>query len=168
MPRTRRPRSGSMQFWPRVRAKGVRVRSWSTDKGLAGFAGYKSGMTHLIAVDNRKNSLTKGEEIFIPVTVIECPPLKAASIIFYKNSKTISQICADKVDKELERRVSLKSKRKTEDIKDFDDLRVLAYTQPILIGLKKKPDLFELAIGGNKEEKLEFAKNIFWKEIKIK
>jgi len=167
MPRTRRPRSGSMQFWPRVRAKGVRVRSWSTDKGLAGFAGYKSGMTHLIAVDNRKNSLTKGEEIFIPVTVIECPPLKAASIIFYKNSKTISQICADKVDKELERRVSLKSKRKTEDIKDFDDLRVLAYTQPILIGLKKKPDLFELAIGGNKEEKLEFAKNILGKEIKV-
>lgn len=169
MPRTRKPRSGSMQFWPRVRAKRIRIRSWAkiNEVNLLGFAGYKAGMTHLIATDNRKSSLTKGEEIYIPATVIECPPLKAASIIFYKNSKTVSQICAEKLDKELERKIELKSNKKIEDIKDYDDIKILAYTQPRLIKLKKMPDLFELAVNGSKEEKIEFAKNILGKELRI-
>ncbi len=166
MPRTRKPRAGSMQYWPRVRAKRVKVRSWAKNKGLLGFAGYKAGMTHILAIDNRKTSLTKGEDILIPVTIIECPPIKTASIIFYKNSKIISQVCAENLNKELERKTKLKSKKKIEDIKDFDDVRILVYTQPKLIGLKKTPDLFEIAIGGSKEEKLDYAKTFLGKEIK--
>ena len=168
MPKAHKPRSGSMQYWPRKRAKRVRIRYWANEKGILGFAGYKAGMTHIQAVDNRKNSLTKGEDIFIPTTIIECPPLKAASIIFYKNSKIISQVCAENLDKELERKAKLVKKKKIEDVKDYDDLRILAYTQPKLINLKKKPDLFELAIGGNKEEKLNLAKEVLGKELRIK
>ena len=86
MPRVRSPRRGSMQFWPRVRAKReyARIRSFpavSEAKPLS-FAGYKVGMTHIIITDNRPNSITKGEEISFPVTLIECPPLKTASIRF--------------------------------------------------------------------------------------
>ena len=167
MPRTRKPRAGSMQFWPRVRAKKLRVRAWSRDKGVLGFAGYKAGMTHVLAIDNRKHSLSKGEEIFIPITIINCPPLKAASLIFYKKSKIISQVSAENLDKELKRKARIKSNKKIEDVKDYDNIRILAYTQPKLIGIKKKPDLFEIALGGNKEEQLELAKNLLGKEIKI-
>ncbi len=179
MPKAHKPRSGSMQFWPRKRAKRqyTKVRSWAkVDKVMPlGFAGYKAGMTHLHIVDNRKASTTKGEEIFCPVTVIECPPLKIWGIKFYKKSvyglKTVSQIVT-KTDKELGRKISLAKKtneNKLNEIKpeQFDDVRLLVHTQPKLIGLKKKPEIFEIAIGGTKEEKLEYAKNILGKDLFI-
>ena len=84
------PRHGSMQFWPRKRAKRqyARVRTWpkTTELKFLGFAGYKVGMTHSIIIDNKANSITKGESKSIPITIIECPPLKIASIRFYKTS----------------------------------------------------------------------------------
>ena len=174
----RKPRKGSMQFWPRKKAKKqiARVRSWAKKKEakLLGFAGYKAGMTHLIIVDNRQKSLTKGEKISMPVTVIECPAIKIAAIRFYKKDyngiRLISEIFAGKLNKELSRRISMpkKTQNKIEDIKDFDDIRLLAYTQPKLTGIgKKKPELFEIIIGGSKEEKLNYAKEKLGKEIKV-
>lgn len=197
MPKPSKPRSGSMQYWPRVRSKRAyaRVRSWpiSKEPKLLGFAGYKVGMTHIGFIDNKKTTLTKGEEINCPVTIIECPPLKAASIRFYKKtdsgSKLVSEVFSEKLDKELKRKINMpksqkskaseglensknfqsKQKRKIEDIKDYDDIRISAYTQPKLTGTeKKKPELFEVAIGGEKEAKLAYAKTILGKEILIK
>ena len=57
------PRKGSMQFWPRKRAKKIiaRVRKWANvqeAKPLC-FPGYKAGMTHIMFTDTRKTSLTK-------------------------------------------------------------------------------------------------------------
>ena len=76
----RTPRSGSMQFWPRVRAKRsyarLRTATHQKDSKFATFPGYKVGMTHVMLTDNRKNSPTKGSELSWPVTVIECPPVK--------------------------------------------------------------------------------------------
>ena len=178
MPKARNPRHGSMQFWPRKRSKrsSARVRSWADIKDVKalGFAGYKAGMTHLIAIDNRPTSMTKGEEISIPVTVIECPPIKVYSIKFYKkfNSglRLISEIVSEKNNKELARKIPLpkKTKAKIEDIKDYDDIRLTVYTQPKLTGIgKKRPEVFELGIGGSKEEKLNFAKEKLGKEISI-
>ena len=90
MPRVRSPRAGSMQFWPRSRSRNevARIRTWpeSKESKLLGFAGYKVGMTHLLINDNGQNSMTKGTDIFCPVTIVECPPLKTASIRFYKNT----------------------------------------------------------------------------------
>jgi len=170
----RAPRIGTMQFWPRKRAEKpiARIRSWVNSKEvkLLGFAGYKVGMTSLIAVDNRSSTLTKGQEIFFPVTIIECPSLKVASIIFYKNSKILSSITSPKMDKELARKISIpkKESKKLEEIKDYDDLRLLVYTQPKLTTIgKKKPELFQIAIGGNLDEKLSYAKEHLDKEINI-
>jgi large subunit ribosomal protein L3 len=179
MPTIRKPRSGSMQYWPRKRAKRhyTRVKSWAKIKEakLLGFAGYKVGMTHAMITDNKKTSMTKNQEIFCPLTIIECPPLKSASIRFYKKTikglKPVSEIFAEKVDKELERKITIPKniKKKIEDIKDFDDITMLVYTQPKLTGIgKKKPELFEIAIGGNKEEKLNYAKENLGKEIDVK
>ena len=177
MPNIRKPRKGSLQFWPRRRAKRdyARVRSWAKLKEAKplGFAGYKAGMTHVMVNDSRKTSLTKGEDISCPVTIIECPPIKTASIRFYKKDvndlKVVSEVFADKVDKELSRKIIVpkKIKKKTEDIKDFDFVRLLAYTQPKLVGIKKKPEVFEIGLGGVKEDQLKYAKEILGKDINI-
>ncbi len=180
MPTKRKPRDGSLQYWPRKRAKSqvARVRSWAKLKEpkMLGFAGYKVGMTHIMAKDNRPNSKIKGETISIPATVIECPPLKIASLVLYKTKGyglvSSSHIFAEKLDKELSKKISSfkKTKKKVSDVKveDFEDLRLLVYTQPklTLIG-KKKPELFEMALGGSNEEKLAFAKENLGKEITL-
>ncbi len=179
MPKVHKPRSGSMQYWPRARAKRVyaRVRSWpySPESKLLGFAGYKVGMTHIGFIDNKKTTLTKGTEINCPVTIIECPPLKTASIRFYKKtpsgSKLVSEFNAEKFDKELERKINLPKsrKKKIEDIKGYDNITILAYTQPKITGIgKKKTEIFEIALGGNLETKLAYAKSLLGKEISIK
>jgi large subunit ribosomal protein L3 len=131
MPRTRHPRAGSMQFWPRVRSKYSypRIRKWVTSKeiNLLGFAGYKVGMTHLLINDNKQHSLTKGTEIFCPITVIECPPIKTASIKFYKNTKygkkLVSELFAENIDKELENKL-IKQKKKGKETSDYDFVRL--------------------------------------------
>ena len=140
MPNIRYPRRGSMQYWPRKRAKTqvARVRSVPKGKGLLGFAGYKVGMTHMIINDNRKTSTTKGIDISCPVTIIECPPLKAASIRFYKNmingSKLVSEIFSENVDKDLGRTLILPKKQKNDEGKikgipqDFDYIMLLVHT----------------------------------------
>lgn len=176
----RKPRAGSMQVWPRKRAKRhyPRVRSWAktTEKKLLGFAGYKVGMTHVLHVDNVKTSKTKGEDIFCPVTIIECPPLKVASVRLYSldayglTPKT--QFNSKILDKEIERKLTKAKKHNEESLakvsaNDFHELTLVVYTQPKLIGLKKMPEIFEVGIGGSKEDKLAFAKEKLGKEIKL-
>ncbi len=130
MPKAHAPRRGSMQFWPRKRAKHslVRVRSWpqNTQSKPLAFIGYKAGMTHLFAIDNHPKSLTQNENICLPATIIDCPPMIIAGVSFYKNSKKISQIISPKLDKNLKKKIQLpksqsKTAKKLEDITDFDD-----------------------------------------------
>lgn len=176
MPKKVNPRRGSLQFWPRRRAKKetARVRYWTElkDPKILGFAGYKAGMTHIIYTDNVKNSMTKGQDVSTPVTVIECPPMKVYSIRFYKNTiegvKLVTEIVSQKNNKELSRKIDLPKKvnKKFEDIQDYDFIHLVAYTQPKLTSLnKKKPELLELAIGGNKEDQLNLAKEKLGKDI---
>jgi len=180
MPRTRSPRRGSMQFWPRKRAKSMlaRIRCWAKTKDTKPlcFAGYKVGMTHMIITDNRPNAITKGEDISWPVTIIECPPIKVAGIVFYRQTLygpcTSSLILAEKLDKELGRTMPLpKKQKKIEEIKpeDYSEIMLLVHTQPKLTGIgKKKPELFELAIGGEHlAAQLEYAKKVLGKEISL-
>ena len=164
-----------MQFWPRVRSSQsyARIRTWPASKEAKplGFAGYKAGMTHLIVEDNRPNSLSKGTEIFCPVTVVECPPLNAISIRFYKKTqnglKLVSELSAEHTSKELERKITV-SKNKGKEPAEFDFLRLLCCTQPKLTGIgKSKPEIFEVAIGGNKEQQQAYAKEKLGKEISI-
>jgi large subunit ribosomal protein L3 len=180
MPTTRKPRSGSLQYWPRKRAKRIfaRVRAFTAgaEPGLLGFAGYKVGMTHVMMTDNKATSMTKGKDIACPVTIIECPALFAASIIFYKKTtyglQASSAVMASNLAKELKRKISLPKavKKKIEDFKaeDYEDIRVLVYTQPKLTTIgKKKPELFEMQLSGKIEEKLAWAKEHLGKEIPV-
>jgi large subunit ribosomal protein L3 len=172
------PRRGTLQFWPRVRAQRetARVRRWASVKDVKplGFVGYKAGMTHVIAVDNRPKSLSKDEEISLAATIIECPPMKVAGINFYKKSmfanNLISTVFSSTIDKELGNVLPLPKKQKAtvDAITDFDDIRLLVYTQPKLTGIgTKKPKFVEVALGGDKDGKLAYAKEKLGKEIVI-
>ncbi|MCW1296284.1 MAG: 50S ribosomal protein L3 [Candidatus Parvarchaeota archaeon] len=182
--RKRYPHRGSLAYWPRVRAKRIypRIKNWPEieEKRILGFAGYKVGMTHAIVIDDRKHSPTKGE-IALPVTIIETPPLKIFGIRFYRmdqgKKEVFCDILSDSLSKDLERKIKIPKKRK-ELAKEFEkieaninkicDLRILAHTQPRLAKLKKKPEIFEIAIGGKDiKEKIEFARSILGKEIKV-
>lgn len=173
MAKAHSPRHGSLQYWPRKRARCsvARIRSWpqlNQVKPLA-FIGYKVGMTHLIVIDNRPRSLTKKEDIFLPATIIDCPPLKVAGLVFYKDSKKISQIWAPHLDKDLGRKISLPKKETKKEIpSDFDEIRLLVQTQPRLTSLgAKKPHLLEVALGGENEEKLKYAQQKLGGEVKV-
>ncbi len=168
------PHRGSMQFWPRKRSKHsiARVRAWanSTQAKVLGFIGYKAGMTQLLVQDNRKNSMTKGEEIAIPATIIDCPPMLVCGIAFYKHSNKVTQILAEKLNHDLGKKIVFPKKegKKLDQISDFDDLRLLVHSQPKLTSVgAKKPKLMEVVLGGNRDSKLAYAKEMLGKEIKI-
>jgi large subunit ribosomal protein L3 len=181
MGKAHKPRAGSMQFWPRVRAKReyTRVRSWadSKDAKLLGFAGYKVGMTHVLAADNKKTSPTKGTNINIPVTIIECPPMKIVGVRFYNvvdgKLNPADQIMFNN-NEELKRKISLPKKQDKkldsfqEKLSEFSDMTLIVSTQPKKTGIgKKKPEVFEVAVGGSLEEKYNYAKENLDKEITI-
>ncbi len=179
------PKRGSMGYSPRKRAKSEipRFRSWPEREGepkIQGFAGYKAGMTHAFMIDYRPTSTTSKQEIRVPVTVIEVPPMKIAAIRLYENTsyglKTMGEVWAGKVEKELARRLPMPKKYDSKeawkkiDKKSIDDVRVLVYTQPKKVtGVPKKtPDLMEVRIGGGTiEERLRYAKKILGKEVKF-
>lgn len=168
-----------MQFWPRKRAASshARIRTWNAGKDAKplGFAGYKVGMTHLIVTDNTPTSPTKGEPVAMPVTVVECPPLKVAGVRCYhsRNHKPVlaTQVWADKLDKDLSRALALpkQSKTKIDSLKPelFSEFRLFVHTQPRLARLKKTPEVFEIGIGGNAAQQLEYAKTVLGKDLKI-
>ena len=132
-------------------------------------------MTHVLANDNRFTSITKGEDIMLPVTILECPPLKVAAVLLYKKdaygTHCIGQITSDKLDKELSRRLPLpkEAPKPQPDTKNLSEVRVLCYSQPKMVSIgKKTPEVFELGIGGAKtEDQLNFAKGLLGKEVKV-
>ncbi len=161
-----------MQFWPRKRAKKLltRVRNWSGKQVKPlGFVGYKIGMAHMMGSE-QKGKLTFKHAI--PVTLIECPPIKILSVRFYQKNSIQTEILSPKLDQNLKKRLQLPKdySKKIDDMKDpYTQIRILAYTQPNLTSLGKKvPDVFELALGGSKEEQLTWVKENLEKDINIK
>ncbi len=165
-----------MQYWPHVRASRpyARIRSWKdvTQTKLLAFIGYKAGMTHILLKEQTPGSPRKGLEVATPVTILECPPLIPLAIRFYKKgtygSKAIADVYSSKTDKELTRKAK-PSKKKVEEPKDFDEVRLLVHTQPSKTGLaNKKPEVIEVGIGGKTlQEKLAYAKSLLEREVKV-
>lgn len=173
-----KPRRGSLAYSPRKRARSIvpTIKRWpeSSKPSLQGFAGYKAGMTHVLVVDYRPTSTTSGQEVMVPVSVLETPPMKIAAIRLYESTpygmKTKTEIWADGIE-ELAKRIPLPKKKKEKRIDEFDDVRVIAYTQPYKVtGVDKKvPDIMEIRIGGGSlEERYKYAESILGKEVSIK
>lgn len=188
------PRKGSMAFYPRVRAKKQTptIKASGTEAKALSFLGYKVGMTQVTGKDSHKGSITFGQSVTIPATVVEVPEIKVLGIRAYTKGdmghNILSDVLSQTFDKEIERKINNfkkkneKSKNKEtkpkktknytiadfeKEIENIEYFTLLVNTQPKEIKLKKKPEIVEINIGGKKEEQLEYAKNILGKNINI-
>jgi len=176
-----RPKKGSKGFSPRVRASGQvpRLTSWPVggdSPKIQGFAGYKAGMTHVVLTDYRPKSNTAGQEVTVPVTVVEVPPMKVAAVRYYRETpyglKTLGEQWATGTDPRLKLRLPVPKEPKAfePETGKVDDVRILAYTQPKLVtGTgRKTPEIMELRIGGGDiAARVAFAKDKLGKEITV-
>jgi large subunit ribosomal protein L3 len=149
---------------------------------LLGLAGYKVGMTHVMMVDNTKNSPTEGMEISTPVTILEVPPICVMGIRAYENTtrglKAMGDVLADNLNEELSRKISLPKEynkdaaveKIKENLEHVAEIRVLINTNPKVTSVpKKKPEIFECGVGGKTpEEQLNFAIEMLGKEVSAK
>jgi len=174
MAKLSRPRFGSLQFWPRKRArKAIPSANWDAlaekGEGFQGFIAYKVGMGTAIVKDNTDKSMTKGKRKAIAATVLEVPAQKIYSVRFYKNGTVVKEVVVAN-DKELKRVVKLRKEVKQpesalEGITDFDDIRVILYGVVKQTGVKKTPDLIEVGIKAS--DKLSFVKSHIGKELPL-
>lgn len=187
------PRRGSLGFRPRKRAEGIvpRIRTWPlvVDKNIfpVGFIGYKVGMTHAMIIDDRSTSSTFGKQIFMPVTVVEAPPMIFAGIRAYTydvnegkqpfteawaDAEALKGTFVERLIKGFSRRTSA-SKSLEEIEKSFNDIveiRALMLSQPYLTGgvPKKKPELIEVGLSGTDlKAKLDYAVKKLGQKVKI-
>ncbi len=180
------PKRGSLSFLPKGRsAKAVpRIKRWPKYSGepkILGFPGYKAGMTHVIIVENRKHSPYYGNEISVPVTVLDTPPVRVISVRAYMNTpyglKLMTEAIASDLHKDLKRRITLPKSDKTEEqikaireqLDKVSEIRVLIQTLPRLAGVPKKvPDLMEYKVGASSvEQAFEYAVEKLGKEIRV-
>ena len=184
MPKHNKPNRGSMAFSPRKRARSEtpHISSWAAVEGddpkILGFAGYKVGMSHIMAVDYRKKSTTAGQEIRMPVTIVEIPPMKVIGARGYIQDtyglRTLTEAWEKKIDKDLERTLPIpkghnaKAAWKKMSDSDLEEVRLLVHTQPRMVtGIpKKRPEIMEMAVGGGSvNAQIEFAKEMMGKEF---
>jgi len=182
MAKTSHPKRGSLAYSPRKRAKSPipRIRSWVKEDRvrMQGFAGYKAGVTHVVMVDDIPNSLTHGEEIVVPATVLETPPLKVCGIRVYGKTayglKTLGEIWSQEISEDLRRVFTIPKKfehslDKLDGLLDkAEQIRLIVHTQPILASVpKKKPEVMEYFVSGSLDKAIAYAKEKLGKEIRI-
>ncbi len=184
MARRHRPRRGSLAFSPRSRSVRPvpRVRSWPEGPKtptIEGFAGYKVGMSHAFIVDYRKRSTTAGQELAVPVTVVEVPPLQIVGARLYRREpygmRVVREIWGANATGDVGRRIpghpeSPAPERDAFASTEADEVRLIAYTQPQLItGTgSKTPTLFELRVSGEKfPERRAFALSKVGQEVPV-
>ncbi len=158
--------------------------SFETPQPLA-FLGYKAGMTHLFMIDDRPGTLTYEQEIFVPATVIETPPMVPVAVRFYVRSltglRTYTEVWASELPEKLNisRKIKAfkvsnedidKAMKKLENLRTEDLARItfLMASQPVLAGglSKKKPDIIEVKICCGEGLK-EYALTNLGKEIRV-
>lgn len=198
MGRKQGPRKGSLQVWPRKRAEKFLPRvNWapishrlnltspstysptvsnSANKiNLLGFIGYKVGMAAAFVKDNTPDSMTKNKRVIVPVTLLECPPMKILSVRFYKNGVVANEVLNDNLDKELKKVIKLPANKhnakeqieKLEKEHNYDDIQLIVYSEAKKTELKKTPDVSEVAISGSIADKIAFIKENLAKEISV-
>ena len=165
--------SGSLQFYPRVRAKKVIPSvNWKAvskeGTNFLGFVGYKAGMISVWAKDETADSLTKGKRVAVPATIIECPVMRIYSVRFYKDGKVLKDVLVSN-DKRLKKKLKVSKKvAEFKVLEDFDDVSVLMFTDVKNTCVdKNKADVLEIGISGDKDTKIDFIKERIGKDISI-
>src|SRR3989344_4843367 len=167
MAKISRPRSGSLQYWPRKRAeKAVPRVNWTTikDEGILGFLSYKVGMASAIVRDKTDKSLTLGKKIVLPVTILEVPKHKIFSVRFYNKGRVVGEVIVsnDSVLKKI-----MKMPKKLHEMhapKEWDAIRLIIYTV-MKDTFKKTPTIAEVAVHG--KDAFEKVKTLVGKELSL-
>ena len=128
MGKKHKPRSGSLAFYPRKRARSEKpiIRSFKREGGEAGalnFFGYKAGMSHAAATDQHQKSPTYGQKVVCAATFIECPPIRVVGVRAYKATTSGLAAFAEEWAKELPKHASrtiaaLGKKKKKKEAKE--------------------------------------------------
>lgn len=133
-------------------------------------------MTHAIITDKRPHTLTKNEKMSLPLTILECPPLRVFGYATYTlnpwGKQKHHQILTAKPDPVLLRKLTLPKQLPEPAIPDHANLcaiRLLVHTQPGKAGISKKtPEVFEIGVGGKTiADQLQLAHSLLGKEISI-
>ncbi len=183
MPKKNRPRSGSLQFKPKVRAERIYpdISNWeeTEEQKPLGFAGYKVGMSRVLMIDDQEGA-TRGQEVAEAVTILEAPPLRVYGARFYtedpnSGKQVFTEAWTESPSKELQEAVDIPKDGNLDNFEEakehsdrLSDVTLLVHTQPQHTGLStSKPANFELGIGGDTEDKLEYAEEMIGKEIEF-
>ncbi|MBI4043773.1 MAG: 50S ribosomal protein L3 [Candidatus Diapherotrites archaeon] len=197
MARLHKPRSGSLAFYPKKRAsrqlQSFRTFSLEAQKEARplAFLGYKAGMVHVIAKDEHKKSPSFGQEIVVPSTVIECPPLNVFGVRFYaieNNALTCKgEVRAEKLEKHFMKNLpkgqskgkkgeeKKREERKRKTFADFEPMknalahvRLLVHSNPSQTSFgRKRPDVTEIHLTGTLEQQFEYARQKLGQEIRV-
>ncbi|MCP8310015.1 MAG: 50S ribosomal protein L3 [Candidatus Methylarchaceae archaeon HK01B] len=174
------PRRGSLAYRPRGRAASIvpTVKTWpeiSVDKpSLLGFAGFKSGLIHIITMDDREKTPNFGKPVFNAATVIATPSIFIHGIRVYGRDHDGLFVLGDakdlseKMGKRL--KVAEKALKRIEGILDkVVKMSAIVEVYPKGAGLsQKKPIIFEIGVGGgDMKSRFEYLKGIMSKEVKI-
>lgn len=170
------PHRGSLGYRrKRARRHTARWRTWpdSVKPRLLGYAGYKAGMTHVSLVNTDKRSPFYKQEQFIPVTVLETPPLFIFALRVYEiepineTLQVSTHIWSKDIDKDLGRKIQIPKEKLNQDqqisdirkkIDKIKEIRVLVHTLPNEAGFAQKtPDILEIKVGGPISEVFEYA-----------
>lgn len=180
--RAHHPKRGSLGYSPRKRAARVvpRIKSWPLESKarMQGFSGYKAGVTHVMMLDDYRNSLTYGEEIVITATIIETPPMMVCGARLYGRDtnglKVLSEVWVKDLNKDLARAIPMPKKepRSLEDMESLldegEEIRLITHTLPRLVAVpKKKPEIMEYRVSGALGQGMEYVKKVFGKEIRV-
>lgn len=126
-------------------------------------------MTHAFLVDYRKRSTTAGQEVAVPVTVVEVPPLRVAAARLYRRApyglRIVGEVWGRDLAPSLERRIPPHRPSTEAELERFaataaDEVRLVLFTQPeLIVGVPSKtPTLFEVRVAGEKfEDRRAFA-----------
>ncbi|MGC9105743.1 MAG: 50S ribosomal protein L3 [Thermoprotei archaeon] len=187
------PRRGSAGLRPRKRAQELlpTPRSWPAltleKPTLLGFVGYKVGMTHVIMVDDKETSPNYGKEVYVPVSILETPPIVPLALRVYVpdawgEPQSYVELWGEipqglRIDKAIGKFFKSNSAKKDEILKKIEAVkdriafvRAIVATQPHKIPSlgKKKPDLVEIQVdGGSVDERINYLLNVLGKEISV-
>ena len=136
-------------------------------------------MTHGFIVDYRKRSTTASQEVAIPITVVEVPPLRILGARVYRRDpyglRVVAEVWGSGTGAELDRRIPHHPASSPTQVEAFshasgDEVHLIAHTQPQLVtGVgSKTPRIFEVRVSGEKfNERRAFALERVGQEIPI-
>jgi large subunit ribosomal protein L3 len=148
---------------------------------LAGFAGYKAGMTHMFYIEDSQRVPEYGQEVKSAATVIDTPPMLVVAVRAYKKThdglKAMTEAWMQNQPRDLNKRVPFATDPRPDEkfseieanIDKVVEIRVIAATQPREASIPQKvPDLFEIPVtGGSIEDQIAYVKGLLGNKVTV-